>query len=700
MSSSRSLYLIIALAPLVGAILAGLFGTGFLGRQVSRRGAHLLTIALVAVSAIGSVIVFKDVLNGHTFDGTVYTWSIIGQTKLEIGFLIDPLSALMMMVVTSVSLMVHIYTIGYMSEDPGYQRFFAYISLFTFSMLMLVMSNNMVQLFFGWEAVGLVSYLLIGFWYTKPTAIFANMKAFLVNRVGDFGFVLGIGLLFAYAGTMHYADVFKQADKLAALTLPGSNWMLITVACICLFIGAMGKSAQVPLHAWLPDSMECPTPISALIHAATMVTAGIFMVARFSPLFELSNTALSFIIIIGAIGALFLGILGIIQTDIKRVVAYSTLSQLGYMTVALGASAYSVAIFHLMTHAFFKALLFLGAGSVIIGMHHDQDIRNMGGLRKYMPITWITFLIGTLALVGTPFFSGFYSKEHIIEAAGAANVWGASFAYYSTLIGVFVTSLYSFRVYFLVFHGKERFAVDADHGHAAAHAHDDHAHCTHDHAHDHAHDAQTKDAHDHDDHGHHGGTPHESPWVVTLPLVLLAIPSVIIGAIAADPLLFGGYFKSTIVILTQHPAMAALAEEWHHVHGWVGYALHAFTSVAFWLVVAGAVVAWYCYLINPRVPAAIKSKLSGLNYVLENKYFFDWFYEQVLARGMRCLGKGLWQHGDRGLIDGVLVNGSAKLVGAIAAVSRKLQTGYIYHYAFAMIIGLMAAITYIIFGSK
>ena len=681
MSSSLSLYLIIALAPLAGAILAGLFGTGFLGRQVSRRGSHLLTISLVAVSAIGSIIVFRDVLNGHTFDGTVYTWSIIGQTKLEIGFLIDPLSALMMVIVTSVSLMVHIYTIGYMSEDPGYQRFFAYISLFTFSMLMLVMSNNMVQLFFGWEAVGLVSYLLIGFWYTKPTAIFANMKAFLVNRVGDFGFVLGIGLLFAYAGTMHYGDVFKQADKLATLSLPGSDWMLVTVACICLFIGAMGKSAQVPLHAWLPDSMEGPTPISALIHAATMVTAGIFMVARFSPLFELSNTALSFIIIIGSIGALFLGILGIIQTDIKRVVAYSTLSQLGYMTVALGASAYSVAIFHLMTHAFFKALLFLGAGSVIIGMHHDQDIRNMGGLRKYMPITWITFLIGTLALVGTPFFSGFYSKEHIIEAAGAANVWGSTFAYYSTLIGVLVTSLYSFRVYFLVFHGKERFPVGDDHGHAAAHAHDDHS----------------KDAHGHDDHGHHGGTPHESPWVVTLPLVMLAIPSAVIGAIAVDPLLFGGYFKDTIVILAKHPAMADLQSHWH---GWLAYALHAFTSVAFWLVVAGFVITWYCYLINPKVPAAIKSKLSGLNYVLENKYFFDWLYEQVFARGSRLLGKGLWQQGDRGLIDGLLVNGSAKLVGSIAAVTRKLQTGYIYHYAFAMIIGLIAAITYIIFGSK
>jgi len=661
--------LLIALAPLAGAILAGLFGTGFLGRPIGRRASHMITILGVLISTIGSVVVLNDVLNGLRFDGAVYTWSLIGQTKLEIGFLIDPLSAMMMVVVTSVSLMVHIYTIGYMADDPGYQRFFSYISLFTFSMLMLVMSNNMVQLFFGWEAVGLVSYLLIGFWYTRPTAIFANMKAFLINRVGDFGFVLGIGLLFAYAGTMHYGEVFAQADKLAALTLPGSDWMLLTVACICLFIGAMGKSAQVPLHAWLPDSMEGPTPISALIHAATMVTAGIFMVARFSPLFELSNTALSFIIVIGAIGALFLGILGIIQNDIKRVVAYSTLSQLGYMTVALGASAYSVAIFHLMTHAFFKALLFLGAGSVIIGMHHDQDIRNMGGLRKYMPITWITFLLGTLALVGTPFFSGFYSKEHIIEAAGAANVWGATFAYYATLIGVFVTSLYSFRVYFLVFHGKERFDT-SDHGHG--HGHDDHGH---------------------DDHGHHGGKPHESPWVVTLPLVLLAIPSVLIGAWVVDPMLFGKFFDGVIKVLPQHPAMHELHEEWH---GWVAFGLHAFQTVPFWLVVAGAVIAWYCYLINPKVPAKIQSSLSGINKVLENKYYVDWINEQIIARGMRCLGRGLWQTGDRGIIDGLLINGSARVVGWVAAISRHLQSGFIYHYAFAMIIGIMALVTFFV----
>ncbi|HLS51485.1 MAG TPA: NADH-quinone oxidoreductase subunit L, partial [Burkholderiaceae bacterium] len=539
--SSTSLYLLIALAPLVGALIVGLFGTGFLGRQIGRSAAHIITILGVLISFVGSVVVLFQVLDGHTFDGAVYTWSVIGNTKIEIGFLIDSLSALMMVVVTSVSLMVHIYTIGYMADDPGYQRFFAYISLFTFSMLMLVMANNMLQLFFGWEAVGLVSYLLIGFWFKRPSAIFANMKAFVINRVGDFGFILGIGLLFAYIGSMNYADVFQHAGSLEGVYLPGSDWQLLTVACIALFVGAMGKSAQVPLHTWLPDSMEGPTPISALIHAATMVTAGIFMVARFSPVFEYSSTALSFIIIIGAIGALFLGILGIIQNDIKRVIAYSTLSQLGYMTVALGASAYSVAIFHLMTHAFFKALLFLGAGSVIIGMHHDQDIRNMGGLRRYMPITWITFLLGTLALVGTPFFSGFYSKEQTIEAAGAATVFGANFAYYATLIGVLVTSIYSFRVYFLVFHGKPRFEQNPQAG--------------------------------------TNHPPKESPWVVTLPLILLAIPSVIAGAWFTYPLLFGGFFDGVITVFSDHPAMATLAAQWH---GWVEYAVHGFSTLAFW----------------------------------------------------------------------------------------------------------------------
>ena len=450
----QKLYLLVPMAPLVGAMIAGLFC-----RVIPRWVAHTATIAGVAIAFIASVIIFKDVLAGNTYNGAVYTWLTSGDYKFEVGFLIDTLTTTMMLVVTFVSLMVHIYTIGYMQEDPGYNRFFSYISLFTFSMLMLVMSNNFMQLFFGWEAVGLVSYLLIGFWYTRPTAIFANMKAFLVNRVGDFGFILGIGLILAHFGTLDYKTVFERAPELASAMINiwgAAEWSLMTVTCICLFIGAMGKSAQVPLHVWLPDSMEGPTPISALIHAATMVTAGIFMVARTSPLFELSTTALSFVIIIGAITALFMGFLGIIQNDIKRVVAYSTLSQLGYMTVALGASAYSVAIFHLMTHAFFKALLFLGAGSVIIGMHHDQDIRNMGGLRKYMPITWITSLIGSLALIGTPFLAGFYSKDSIIEAVKFSNIPGSSFAYFAVLAGVFVTAFYSFRMYFLVFHGEER----------------------------------------------------------------------------------------------------------------------------------------------------------------------------------------------------------------------------------------------------
>lgn len=664
-TSVPSLYLIIAFAPLLGAILAGLFGTGFLGRQVSRRGSHMITIFLVFISAAGSIYNLYDVINGAYFNGTWYVWSMIGDIKLEIGFLIDPLSSLMMVVVTSVSLMVHIYTIGYMSEDPGYQRFFAYISLFTFAMLMLVMANNMLQLFFGWEAVGLISYLLIGFWYTKPTAIFANMKAFLINRVGDLGFVLGIGLLFAYTGSLNYTEVFAKANDLAPLNLPGTDWMLITVICICLFIGAMGKSAQVPLHSWLPDSMEGPTPISALIHAATMVTAGIFMVSRFSPFFEMSDTALSLMMVIGGIGALFLGILGIVQNDIKRVIAYSTLSQLGYMTVALGASAYSVAIFHLMTHAFFKALLFLAAGSVIMGMHHNQDIRYMGGVRKYMPITYITFLLGGLSLSAFPFFAGFYSKEHIIEAAGYANIWGAQFAYYCVLIGAFVTALYTFRVFFVVFHGKERYdQLPADEHHHA------------------------------DDHGHgHDAKPHESPWVVTFPLVMLAIPAVILGLLVAEPLMFGKFFETLNAVNPSHPAMAELASHWD---GWLAYGLHAFSTLPFYIALSGGLVAWYCYVLNPKAPVAIAKALSGLNVVLDHKYYFDWFNERVIAPVARAVGRGLWHKGDEGIIDGLMVNGSAKVVGMVAAVSRRLQSGYIYHYAFAMIIGLMAFITFFV----
>lgn len=661
---NQNLLLAVPLAPLVGAIVAGFFG-----KTVGRRGSHIVTILGVAIAFVLSALTLKDVvMDGARFNATIYEWMVLGGLKMEVGFLVDGLTAMMMCVVTFVSLMVHIYTIGYMEEDPGYQRFFSYISLFTFSMLMLVMSNNLLQLFFGWEAVGLVSYLLIGFWYTKPTAIFANMKAFLVNRVGDFGFILGIGLIVAYGGTLSYNEVFAKAGDLAKLGFPGTDWMLITVICICLFIGAMGKSAQFPLHVWLPDSMEGPTPISALIHAATMVTAGIFMVARMSPLFELSDTALSFVMTIGAITALFMGFLGIIQNDIKRVVAYSTLSQLGYMTVALGASAYSVAVFHLMTHAFFKALLFLAAGSVIIGMHHDQDIRNMGGLRKYMPITWITSLLGSLALIGTPLFSGFYSKDSIIEAVHLSQLPAAGFANFAVLAGVFVTAFYSFRMYFLVFHGKEHFHHKPFPG-----------------EHDH-HD-------EHDDHGHgHAHTPHESPWVVTLPLVLLAIPSVIIGFFTITPMLYGDFFKDAIFInSTLHPAMKELGEAFH---GPVAMALHGLSTAPFWLALAGVVTAYFFYMVKPAIPAWIKAKFSFIDRILENKYYFDWFNENVLAAGARLLGRGLWKGGDVALIDGAAVNGSARFVGGLASVVRHVQTGYLYWYALVMILGVVGLMTW------
>ena len=661
------LYLVVPLAPLAGCILAGLFG-----KTIGRAGAHTATILGVLVSFLASCSVFMDVMNGVTFNGTVYEWMRVGDLKFEVGFLIDSLTATMMLVVTSVSLMVHIYTIGYMHEDPGYQRFFSYISLFTFSMLMLVMSNNFLQLFFGWEAVGLVSYLLIGFWYTRPTAIYANLKAFLVNRVGDFGFILGIGLVLAYTGSMNYAEVFAKADTLVGKTFPGTEWSLLAVVCICLFIGAMGKSAQFPLHVWLPDSMEGPTPISALIHAATMVTAGIFMVSRMSPLFELSDTALNFVLVVGSITALFMGFMGIIQNDIKRVVAYSTLSQLGYMTVALGVSAYPVAIFHLMTHAFFKALLFLGAGSVIMGMHHDQDIRNMGGLWKYMPITWITSLLGSLALIGTPFFAGFYSKDSIIEAVAFSNLPGAGFAYFAVVAGVFITAFYSFRMYFLVFHGEERFRnVSHDHGH------DDHAH---------------DDGHGHDDHGHGHGPhiPHESPWVVTLPLALLAIPSVIIGYIGIEPMLHGDYFKDVITVLPQHEAMAKLGE---HFHGAAAMGMHAFSTLPFYLALGGVVTAAVFYLFVPALPKFFGKLLAPIHTILENKYYMDKFNEIVFAGGARVLGTGLWKAGDQAVIDGAVVNGSARLVGFISGMTRVFQSGYIYHYAFAMILGVLALLS-------
>ncbi|MFZ3123891.1 MAG: NADH-quinone oxidoreductase subunit L [Acidovorax sp.] len=664
---SASTLLAVPLAPLAGALLAGIFGTTFGGNLIGRRLSHTLTILGVLVAFILSAMTLKSVaLDGARFNETLYTWMVVGGLKMEVGFLIDSLTAMMMVVVTFVSLMVHIYTIGYMAEDDGYNRFFAYISLFTFSMLMLVMSNNLLQLFFGWEAVGLVSYLLIGFWFNKPSAIFANMKAFLVNRVGDFGFILGIGLIAAYTGTLNYGEVFGKTAELGGLAFPGTDWMLITVICICLFIGAMGKSAQFPLHVWLPDSMEGPTPISALIHAATMVTAGIFMVARMSPLFELSDTALNFILVIGAITALFMGFLGIIQNDIKRVIAYSTVSQLGYMTVALGASAYSVAAFHLMTHAFFKALLFLGAGSVIMGMHHNQDIRWMGGVRKYMPITWITFLLGSLALIGTPLFSGFYSKDSIIEAVHSSQLPAAGFAHFAVLAGVFVTAFYSFRMYFLVFHGKERYDQNPDAHHAGDHGHG------------------------HDEHHE----PHESPWVVTVPLVLLAIPAVVVGFMFIEPMLFGDFFKDVIFVdAAKHPAMAELAEIFH---GPMAMALHGLQAAPFWLALAGVALSYYMYMVNPALPTAIKARVQPLYTLLENKYYLDWINENILARGARALGTGLWKVGDQAIIDGALVNGSWKLVRWVSGVVRWMQTGYIFHYALVMILGVFVLMTWFV----
>jgi NADH-quinone oxidoreductase subunit L len=670
---SQNILILIVLAPLVGAIVAGLFG-----RQVGRAGAHSVTIAGVAVSCAASIWVLWQLIGGApTFNQNVYTFFEIGGYSAHVGFLVDRLTAVMMVVVTFVSLLVHIYTIGYMADDPGYQRFFSYISLFTFSMLMLVMSNNFLQLFFGWEAVGLVSYLLIGFWFKRPTAIFANLKAFLVNRVGDFGFLLGIAALLHYTGTLDYQTAFARLGALQGQTvelIPGVAWDAATFICICLFIGAMGKSAQVPLHVWLPDSMEGPTPISALIHAATMVTAGIFMVSRMSPVFELSETALAFVLFIGATTALFTGLIGIVQNDIKRVVAYSTLSQLGYMTVALGVSAYSAAIFHLMTHAFFKALLFLGAGSVIMAMHHEQDMRHMGGLRRYMPVTFATAWIGTLALVGTPFFSGFYSKDAIIEAVKAAaenGSWVHVYAMVAVLAGVFVTAFYSFRLLYLTFHGKERFVVDAHDTHDA-HGHDAHA--------------DDHDEHPHHEPGHLAHAPHETPWVVTLPLVLLAIPSIAIGYFTIGPMLFGGFFGDAITVLPQHDRLAELGAEFH---GPLAFALHGFMTPAFWLAFAGFASATYIYLFNPAIAAGARKALAPIVRVLENKYGFDDLYQAVFARGSVLLGRGLWRGGDVAVIDGGIVNGSAAVVDRLAGILRTLQSGYLYHYAFAMILGLI-----------
>ncbi len=656
------LYLIVPLAPLVGAVIAGLFG-----QAIGRRGAHWITIIGMLISTLAAGAVFRDVLDGNLYDGPVYTWLASGNVRFEIGFLIDRLSATMMLVVSFVSLMVHIYTIGYMADDPGYQRFFSYISLFTFFMLMLVAANNFLQLFFGWEGVGLMSYLLIGFWFQRPSATYAQLKAFLVNRVGDFGFLLGIALVLMYFGTLDYTTVFGAARTLAANTIeifPGTAWSLMTVICLLLFAGAMGKSAQFPLHVWLPDSMEGPTPISALIHAATMVTAGIFMVARMSPLYELSETALSVVMVIGAITALFMAFIAIVQNDIKRVVAYSTLSQLGYMTVALGASAYAAGIFHLITHAFFKALLFLGAGSVIIALHHQQDMRHMGGLRKYLPVTYWTTLIGAISSAGIPGFAGFFSKDSIIEAAHLSETPGAGFAYFAVLVTVFVTALYTFRLIFMTFHGAERFRED----------HGDH-----------------RDVHGDGKSAHGSQAPHESPAVVTVPLVLLAIPSICAGWVIG-PVLFGGYFGAAIVVAPAHDVLAQVGRDFQGV---VAMITHGLATPALWFAVAGIATAWYLYLKRPDIPDLIKAKLGLVYMVLDRKYGFDEAYQWLFGDGAVRFGTGLWKGGDMAVIDGVFVDGSARAVRWVAAVIRTLQSGFIYHYAFAMIIGVLVLLTMI-----
>ena len=645
-----NIYSTIVLAPLIGSIIVGLAGN-----RLGRKASHSITILGVAISTALSLYVFNHhVLNdGEIFNQNIYTWMQIGELNISVGFLVDNLTALMLVVVSFVSLMVHIYTIGYMHDDKGYTKFFSYISLFTFAMFTLVISNNFMQLFFGWEAVGLVSYLLIGFWHHKESAVQANLKAFLVNRVGDFGFLLGIAMVLMFFGTLDYAETFSQKDQIIGQTLFGGV-SAITVVCLLLFVGAMGKSAQVPLHVWLPGSMEGPTPISALIHAATMVTAGIFMVSRMSPLFELSDVALTVVMLIGAITALFMGLLGIVQNDIKKVVAYSTLSQLGYMTVALGVSAYSVAIFHLMTHAFFKALLFLAAGSVIVALHHEQDIRKMGGLRKKMPITYVTSLLGTLALIGFPGFAGFYSKDMIIEAVHYSDLPFAGWVYFAVVLGVFITAFYSLRLLFLVFHGESR--LDS---HTEEHV-------------------------------------HETAPSITVPLILLAIPSVLIGYFTIEPILFGGWLENGIFIDSSHLAVSKLED---HFYSAFSLITHSVMTLPFWMMVGGGLTAWVFCIYRTDWADLIQSKFKRINYVLNSLYGFDRFNEIVFVRGSLKIGNLLWKISDMAIIDQLLVNGSARFARYVGAFIRPVQTGYVYHYAFFMIISLMFVLGWVLIAS-
>jgi len=640
--------------PLLGSLIAGL-----LGHVIGRRATHSVTISLVGIAFVLSCYLFKLlVLEGvPAVEGSLYHWVASGAFHFDVALLIDRLSVTMAVIVTFISLAVHIYTIGYMAEDPGYQRFFSYVSLFTFAMLTLVLANNFLLLFFGWEGVGLVSYLLIGFWFKRESAVIGSLKAFIVNRVGDVGFVLGIAAVLMYFGDLNYHYVFAHTQNIIGKSMvifPGVSVSVVTVICLLLFIGAMAKSAQVPLHVWLPESMEGPTPISALIHAATMVTAGIYMVARMSPLFEYSQTALTVILILGATTCLFMGILAVFHHDIKRVIAYSTISQLGYMAIALGASAYDAAIFHLLTHAFFKALLFLAAGSVIIALHHEQDMRKMGGLAAYMPITYATFAIGAFAVAAIPPFSGFYSKDIIIEAVHLCKIPGAHYAYFCALAGAFITPLYIFRAMFLTFHGK--------------------SHVEHE--------------------------PHESPWVVLIPLIALAVPSIIAGGILIGPMLFAPQpiLGDSIFVLPSHNMLLQLA---HDYHGATQMALSVTYSLPFWLALLGIVVAWLFNLEYPILAAWGKKRFAILYYIFVNKYGFDEFNQMVFVRGSRKLGDFFYYVSDLKIIDGWIVNGSGRVIRWLARVGRRMQTGYLYHYALAMMIGLMffLGLTFLLSGS-
>jgi NADH-quinone oxidoreductase subunit L len=673
------MYHAIVFLPLVGFLIAGFFG-----RIIGARPSEIVTTALLFVSAVLSWVAFIHVGFGEEpmFRVQVAQWLSVGDLQVDWAFRIDTLTAMMLVVVNTVSSLVHLYSIGYMHEDPHRPRFFAYLSLFTFAMLMLVTADNLVQMFFGWEGVGLASYLLIGFWYKKDSANAAAMKAFIVNRVGDFGFLLGIFTVFVLFNSVAFDQIFPRVGELANanFTFLGIEGHGLTIAALLLFMGAMGKSAQVPLHTWLPDAMEGPTPVSALIHAATMVTAGVFMVARLSPIFEYAPAALTVVTIIGGITAFFAATIGLVQNDIKRVIAYSTCSQLGYMFVALGVGAYGAGVFHLFTHAFFKALLFLGAGSVIHAMHHEQDMRYMGALRRYIPITTAMMAIGTLALTGFPFTAGYYSKDAIIEAAYASHSSAGSFAFLATVVAAFMTSFYSWRLFFMTFEGNPRWA-DSHH-----HAHGDHEGTEHD---DHGHDVEPATHADHE-HGHHGAhTPHESPLVMLLPLIVLAIGALIAGFIFHDYFIGEKYNEFWKGALATGPENHIL-EEMHHVPGWVPF-------LPTLMMALGFVLAWYMYIIDAKQPAKLAADHPILYRFLLNKWYFDELYDAIFVRPAMAIGRFFWRTGDQKIIDGLGPDGISARVLDVTRGAVRLQSGYVYHYAFAMLIGVAALVTFYLF---